>query len=115
GNYEPLDFDPLKPGAVGMVERFPIGPIAAIAPFNFPLNLVTHKVAPALATGNTLVVKPPPQCPGPALMLAEIAVAAGLPAGAFNVISADPPVAERLAVDARIKMVSCTGSSKVGW
>ncbi|HTY55678.1 MAG TPA: aldehyde dehydrogenase family protein [Candidatus Binataceae bacterium] len=115
GNYEPLDFDPTRPGAVGLVERFPIGPIAAIAPFNFPLNLVTHKVAPALATGNTLVVKPPPQCPAPAVMLAEIAAAAGLPQGAFNVVSADPGVAEQLAVDERLKMLSFTGSAKVGW
>jgi glyceraldehyde-3-phosphate dehydrogenase (NADP+) len=115
GEYEPLDLDPLHPGAVGIVERFPLGPIAAIAPFNFPLNLVTHKVAPALATGNTLVVKPPPMCPGPALMLAEIAFAAGLPAGALNVISADPPVAERLATDERIRMLSFTGSARVGW
>jgi acyl-CoA reductase-like NAD-dependent aldehyde dehydrogenase len=112
---EPLDFDPRVPGAVGIVERFPLGPIAAIAPFNFPLNLVTHKVAPALAAGNTIVVKPPPQCPGPALMLAEIGAAAGLPPGAFNVISADPPVAERLATDERFKMLSFTGSAKVGW
>ena len=115
GDYEPLDLDPLHPGAVGIVERFPLGPIAAIAPFNFPLNLVTHKVAPALATGNTLVVKPPPMCPGPALMLAEIALTAGLPAGALNVISADPPVAERLASDERIRMLSFTGSARVGW
>jgi glyceraldehyde-3-phosphate dehydrogenase (NADP+) len=115
GSYEPLDFDPLHPGAVGIVERRPLGPIAAIAPFNFPLNLVTHKVAPALATGNSIVVKPPPQCPGPALMLAEIAHAAGLPAGALNVISADPPVAERLAIDERFRMLSFTGSAKVGW
>jgi glyceraldehyde-3-phosphate dehydrogenase (NADP+) len=115
GHYEPLDFDSSRPGAVGFVERFPLGPIAAIAPFNFPLNLVTHKVAPALATGNTVVVKPPPQCPAPALMLAEIAAAAGLPAGAFNVINADPPVAERLATDERIKMLSFTGSARVGW
>src|SRR5215472_3756209 len=98
-----------------MVERFPIGPISAIAPFNFPLNLVTHKVAPAIATGNTMVVKPPPQCPGPALMLAELATEAGLPPGALNVISADPPLAERLAVDERMKMLSFTGSAKVGW
>jgi len=115
GNYEPLDFDPLRPNAVGLVERFPIGPIAAIAPFNFPLNLVTHKVAPALATGNTVVVKPPPQCPGPALMLAEIGAAAGLPPGAFNVVSADPDVAEQLAIDERLKMLSFTGSARVGW
>ena len=74
-----------------------------------------HKVAPAIATGNTMVVKPPPQCPGPALMLAELATDAGLPKGALNVISADPPVAERLAVDERIKMLSFTGSAKVGW
>ncbi len=115
GSFEPLDFDPLHAGAIGMVERFPLGPIAAIAPFNFPLNLVTHKVAPALAAGNTIVVKPPPQCPGPALMLAEIARRAGFPAGAFNVISADPPIAERLATDERFKMLSFTGSAKVGW
>jgi glyceraldehyde-3-phosphate dehydrogenase (NADP+) len=115
GSYEPLDLDPLHPDAVGMVERRPLGPIAGIAPFNFPLNLVTHKVAPALAAGNSIVVKPPPQCPAPALMLAEIALDAGLPKGAFNVISADPPIAERLATDDRIKMLSFTGSAKVGW
>jgi acyl-CoA reductase-like NAD-dependent aldehyde dehydrogenase len=115
GNFEPLDFDPARPGAVGMVERFPIGPIAAIAPFNFPLNLVAHKVAPAIATGNTLVVKPPPQCPGPAIMLAEIATQSSLPNGAINVVSADPPIAERLASDERIKMLSFTGSANVGW
>ena len=115
GNFEPLDFDALKPGAVGIVERFPLGPIAAIAPFNFPLNLVTHKVAPALACGNTLVVKPPPQCPGPALMLAEIAAGADAPAGALNVVSAEPEVAEQLALDERIKMLSFTGSAAVGW
>ncbi len=115
GNFEPLDFDPLHRGAVGLVERFPLGPIAAIAPFNFPLNLVTHKVAPAIATGNTLVVKPPPQCPRPALMLASVAREAGLPAGAFNVISADPPIAERLATDERFRMLTFTGSARVGW
>lgn len=114
-SYQPVDFEAAHTGSVGLVERFPIGPISAIAPFNFPLNLVTHKVAPAIATGNTLVVKPPPQCPGPALMLAELATEAGLPAGAINVVSADPPVAERLAVDDRIKMVTFTGSAKVGW
>jgi acyl-CoA reductase-like NAD-dependent aldehyde dehydrogenase len=108
---EPIDFEAANKGSVGIVERFPIGPISAIAPFNFPLNLVTHKVAPAIATGNTMVVKPPPQCPGPAVMLAELAAEAGLPKGALNVISADPPVAERLAVDERIKMVSFTGSA----
>ncbi len=115
GNYEPLDFDPARPEALGLVERFPIGPIAAIAPFNFPLNLVSHKVAPAIAAGNTVVVKPPPQCPGPALMMAEIGAAAGLPEGALNVVSADPDVAEQLAVDARVKMLSFTGSARVGW
>jgi acyl-CoA reductase-like NAD-dependent aldehyde dehydrogenase len=115
GSYEPLDFDPLRPGAIGMVERQPLGAIAAIAPFNFPLNLVSHKVAPALATGNTVVVKPPPQCPAPSLMLAEIALATGLPPGAFNVVSANPPIAERLVTDERLRMLSFTGSAKVGW
>jgi glyceraldehyde-3-phosphate dehydrogenase (NADP+) len=115
GRYEPLDFDPSRPGGVGIVERFPIGPVTAVAPFNFPLNLVSHKVAPALATGNTVIVKPPPHCPGPALILAEVATAAGAPAGAVNVLSADPPVAERLVTDARVKMLLFTGSTRVGW
>jgi len=115
GHYEPLDFDPARPGAVGMVERFPIGPVTAIAPFNFPLNLVSHKVAPALAAGNTVIVKPPPQCPGPALLLAEIATAAGAPPGAVNVISADPDVAERLVTDRRVRALFFTGSTRVGW
>ena len=115
GRFEPLDFDPARRGAVGIVERFPLGPIAAIAPFNFPLNLVTHKVAPALAVGNSVIVKPPPQCPGPALALAEIAAACGAPAGAVNVVSADPALAERLALDDRVRMISFTGSARVGW
>ncbi|MFZ0888687.1 MAG: aldehyde dehydrogenase family protein [Candidatus Binataceae bacterium] len=115
GNFEPLDFDPRFPAALGIVERFPLGPIAAIAPFNFPLSLVTHKVAPAIAAGNTIVVKPPPQCPGPALVLAQLATESGLPRGAFNAISAHPPVAETLATDDRLKMLSFTGSAAVGW
>lgn len=115
GRFEPLDFDPARRGAVGIVERFPLGLITAIAPFNFPLNLVTHKVAPALAAGNSVIVKPPPQCPGPALALAEIAAACGAPSGAVNVISAEPPLAERLALDDRVRMISFTGSARVGW
>lgn len=113
--YEPLDFDPLCPNARGIVERFPLGTIAAIGPFNFPLNLLAHKIAPAIATGNSVIAKPPPQCPAPALILAELARDAGLPDGTLNVISADPPIAERLATDPRVAMVSFTGSAAVGW
>jgi acyl-CoA reductase-like NAD-dependent aldehyde dehydrogenase len=95
--------------------RFPIGPIAAIAPFNFPLNLVAHKLAPAIAVGCPVVLKPPMQAPVTALKLAEICFEAGWPRAALSVVHAQPEVAERMATDERIRLLSFTGSAKVGW
>lgn len=99
----------------GVVKRYPIGPIASITPFNFPLNLVAHKVAPALAAGNTVVHKSPPQTPITSIMLAEMLLDSGIAEGAVNVISCGNEIAEELVVDPRMKMLSFTGSPKVGW
>ncbi|MTV11822.1 MULTISPECIES: aldehyde dehydrogenase family protein [Bradyrhizobium] len=100
---------------IGIARRFPIGPILAIAPFNFPLNLVLHKVAPALAVGNSVVLKPAPQTPLTSLLLAEILTEAGLPKGALSVVHCSVPLAEQMVKDDRFAMVTFTGSAKVGW
>ena len=100
---------------IGIARRFPIGPILAIAPFNFPLNLVLHKVAPALAVGNSVVLKPAPQTPLTSLLLAEILREAGLPEGALTVVHCAVPLAEKMVRDDRFEMVTFTGSAKVGW
>jgi len=99
----------------GIVRRFPVGPLASITPFNFPLNLVAHKIAPALAAGNTVVHKSPMQTPITSVMLAEILANAGVPEGAANLISCSNEIAEKLITDSRLKMLSFTGSPKVGW
>ncbi len=109
------DGDPRGNGLTARVEQFPIGVIAAISPFNFPLNLVAHKVAPAIATANPVVLKPPPQAPLAAFRLAELLTRAGLPPGALQVLHLPIPLAERLATDPRIGMLSFTGSAPVGW
>lgn len=100
---------------IGIARRFPIGPILAIAPFNFPLNLVLHKVAPALAVGNSVVLKPAPQTPLTSLLLAEVLTEAGLPNGALSVVHCSVPLAEQMVKDDRFAMVTFTGSAKVGW
>ncbi len=93
----------------------PLGLIYAITPFNFPLNLVAHKVAPALAAGNTTVQKPSPKTPLCSLLLAEIAREAGMPPGALNVINCSNERAAQLAADQRFRMLTFTGSAAVGW
>ena len=109
------DADPRGEGMTARVERFPIGVIAAIAPFNFPLNLVAHKVAPAIAAGNSVVLKPPPQAPLAAFRLAELLTRAGLPPGGLQVLHLPIAVAERFARDEAFAMLSFTGSAGVGW
>ncbi len=94
---------------------FPLGVIAAITPFNFPLNLVAHKIAPAIASGNTIVLKPAPQTPLTSFMLADIMREAGLPNGVLNVVPCDNDVAEVLVMHESVKMLSFTGSAAVGW
>ncbi|HEY9165935.1 MAG TPA: aldehyde dehydrogenase family protein [Candidatus Kryptonia bacterium] len=115
GEVVPLDLAIGSEKRWGIVRRYPIGPIASITPFNFPLNLVAHKIAPALAAGNSVVHKSPPQTPITSVLLAEIISDAGVPDGALNVISCDNQVAEKLAADVRLKMLSFTGSPRVGW
>lgn len=102
-------------GKTAFTKRFPIGVIAAITPFNFPLNLVLHKVAPAMAVGCPVVLKPAPQAPLSSLALAKMIAEIGWPEGAFNVLMCGVLVAEKLVKDARVAMLSFTGSDKVGW
>jgi acyl-CoA reductase-like NAD-dependent aldehyde dehydrogenase len=100
---------------LGLVRRVPVGPVLAITPFNFPLNLVAHKLAPAVAAGCPVVLKPASQTPSPALMLAGILAEAGLPAGALSVIPSRGADAEALASDERFALLTFTGSMTVGW
>jgi acyl-CoA reductase-like NAD-dependent aldehyde dehydrogenase len=115
GEWLPLDRVAGGAGRAGIVRRFPIGPIAAITPFNFPLNLVAHKVAPAIAAGCTIVQKPSPHSPLCSLMLGELVEQAGWPAGALNVLSLSDEDAQKMASDERFKLLSFTGSAAVGW
>ncbi len=114
---ELLDVDAFSSGEghLGLVRRFPLGVISAITPFNFPLNLVAHKVAPCLATGNTMVVKPATKTPLTSLLLAEVLVEAGLPPGQINFVTCSNEDAARLVTDERVKKVTFTGSPTVGW
>ena len=115
GEYLPLDWQEYTAGRWGIVKRFPIGPIAGITPFNFPLNLVAHKVAPAIAAGCPMVLKPAPQTPLSSLLMAEVVQQAGWPDGALNVIPLSNDDAALLVTDDRIKLISFTGSVAVGW
>jgi len=115
GEYLPLDWQEYTAGRWGIVRRFPLGPIAGITPFNFPLNLVAHKVAPAIAAGCSIVLKPAPQTPLSALLLAETIQEAGWPDGALNVLPLSNDDAGLLVTDDRLKMISFTGSAAVGW
>jgi acyl-CoA reductase-like NAD-dependent aldehyde dehydrogenase len=115
GEYLPLDWQEFTAGRWGIVRRFPLGPIAGITPFNFPLNLVAHKVAPAIAAGCPLVLKPAPQTPLTALLLAEAVQQAGWPDGGLNVLPLSNEDTGLLVTDDRIKLISFTGSAAVGW
>lgn len=115
GDVVPMDVSPGMDHHLGILRRVPMGPVLGITPFNFPLNLVAHKVAPCLAVGNPIVLKPAPQTPLTALLLGEIVLEAGLPPGALNVLPCDNGVAERMVGDPRFKVLSFTGSAAVGW
>ena len=115
GEVVPLDWSPGMESYWGVTRRFPIGPILGITPFNFPLNLVVHKVAPALAAGNSILIKPAPQTPLTALLLGDLLMEAGVPPGGLNVLPCDNSVAEQMVVDPRFKLLSFTGSAPVGW
>ncbi len=116
GETIPLDLTEGNENRWGLVQRFPVGPVLAITPFNFPLNLVAHKVAPALAAGCPVIVKPAPQTPFTALALGEVILKAGWPEEALAVLTlADVDTAWLAEKEDRIKLVSFTGSAKVGW
>jgi len=115
GDVIPLDLLPSSKGRFGIVRRFPIGPIAGISPFNFPLNLALHKVAPAIASGNTIVLKPPTLAPLTMLYIAKLADEVGVPKGVLNVLPMDRTTGDRLVADDRFKLLSFTGSPDVGW
>jgi len=115
GEVVPLDLAIGSERRWGVVRRYPIGPIASITPFNFPLNLVAHKVAPALAVGNTVIHKSPPQTPITSVLLGEILMDSGITDGAMNIIACSNEIAEKLTADPRVKMLSFTGSPRVGW
>ncbi|HEY6766776.1 MAG TPA: aldehyde dehydrogenase family protein [Candidatus Sulfotelmatobacter sp.] len=115
GEYLPLDWQESTAGRWGIVRRFPVGPVAGITPFNFPLNLVAHKVAPAIAAGCPIVLKPAPQTPLCSLLLAECVQQAGWPDGGLNVVPLSNEDTGLLVTDERIKLVSFTGSVPVGW
>lgn len=115
GEVMPADVSAAGQGNLLLYRRVPRGVVGAIAPFNFPLNLVAHKVAPALAVGAPIVLKPSHQAPGAALLLTELIEELGLPGGGLSTLHALPDVAEQLARDARIAILSFTGSDRVGF
>jgi acyl-CoA reductase-like NAD-dependent aldehyde dehydrogenase len=116
GETVPMDASPAGQGKLAFTMRLPIGVIGAISPFNFPLNLVAHKIAPALAAGCPVVLKPASTTPLSALFLARLAEEAGLPAGWLNVVSgASSEIGDELVGDDRVKLITFTGSGDVGW
>ncbi len=115
GEVIPLDLMASSRGRVGLTRRFPLGPVAAISPFNFPLNLAAHKLAPAIAAGDSIVLKPPSKDPLTMLTVAEIVDGAGLPRGAVSVLPMTRALGDRMVADERFRLLSFTGSPAVGW
>ncbi|GAS94038.1 gamma-aminobutyraldehyde dehydrogenase [Mycolicibacterium canariasense] len=104
----------LSEGYTSMIVRRPVGPVLGIAPWNFPMIMALWKIGPAIAAGNTIVVKPAPTTPSSTLLIAELAVQAGIPAGVLEVVTGDREVGEALVADERIQLVSITGSTRAG-
>lgn len=115
GEIMDLDWAPGGEERVGLVRRFPKGVIAGISPFNFPLNLVAHKIGPAMAAGNTIVIKPASATPIIALMLAELIDKTEYPTGAVSILPGSSKESAPLLEDPRVKLITFTGSSEVGW
>jgi acyl-CoA reductase-like NAD-dependent aldehyde dehydrogenase len=115
GDLQRLDTDAPATGRLAVVRRFPRGPVLGIAPFNFPLNLVAHKVAPAIAVGAPILVKPAPATPLTALLLGEIIAETGLPSRMFSVLPVPNDKMSSLVTDPRLPVISFTGSGPVGW
>ncbi len=115
GELQRLDTEAATKGRMAIIRRFPTGPVLGITPFNFPLNLVAHKVAPAIAVGAPVIVKPAPSTPLNALLLGEIMAETNLPKGSWSVLPIDNADAPALVADPRLPIVSFTGSDKVGF
>jgi glyceraldehyde-3-phosphate dehydrogenase (NADP+) len=115
GELIPLDLNTASEKRWGITRRFPAGPVFGVSPFNFPLNLVAHKIAPSIAAGNPVILKPASKTPITALMLGDIIVEAGLPEGGLSVLPCRGKVAETIVTDTRIRVFSFTGSVPVGW
>src|SRR5918992_5528110 len=115
GEWLPLDWAPANKGRHGIVRRYAIGPVAGISPFNFPLNLAAHKLAPAIAAGCSIVLKPPSKDPLTMLTVAEIVDGVGLPPGAVSILPMTRELGDRMVADDRFKLLSFTGSPSVGW
>ncbi|WP_132111837.1 aldehyde dehydrogenase family protein [Actinocrispum wychmicini] len=115
GVLQRLDTEPGGEGRIALVRRFPKGPVLGISPFNFPLNLVAHKVAPAIAVGAPILIKPAPRTPLSALVLGDLLAETDLPAGAFSVLPVGNEATAALVRDPRLPVVSFTGSGPVGW
>jgi acyl-CoA reductase-like NAD-dependent aldehyde dehydrogenase len=115
GEIVPLDWLPGTERHEGHVRRVPLGPIAGISPFNFPLNLVAHKLAPAIAAGNPIILRPASQTPISALELGRLVLEAGWPAEAISVVPSATDAAAPLIEDDRIRLLTFTGSPAVGW
>ncbi|MBL7906505.1 MAG: aldehyde dehydrogenase family protein [Bacteroidales bacterium] len=113
--YLSLDWTPAGERKEGLVKYFPVGVVAGIAPFNFPLNLAVHKLAPAIAAGCPVIIKPSSSTPLSTLLLSEIIAETGLPEGAVSVLPMDRETGNRLVTDPRIALLSFTGSPEVGW
>lgn len=115
GEVQPLDISARAKGYMGMWKRVPIGPCSFISPFNFPLNLAAHKIAPALAVGCPFVIKPASKTPLGTIIMGEVLAETNLPEGAFSVLPASRDGADLFTVDERLKLISFTGSPGVGW
>jgi acyl-CoA reductase-like NAD-dependent aldehyde dehydrogenase len=115
GEVQPLDISPRARGYQGMWKRVPIGPCSFISPFNFPLNLAAHKIAPAIAVGCPFVMKPASRTPLGAIIMGEILAETNLPKGAFSILPAARDGADLFTTDERLKLLSFTGSPDVGW
>jgi acyl-CoA reductase-like NAD-dependent aldehyde dehydrogenase len=114
GRHIPLDGSPMGAGKLAVLLRFPVGVVAAITPFNAPFNLAAHKIAPAIAAGNSIVLKPPPQAPLIVHRLVELFVEAGVPAGMLNVVYGGADIGAALVADPRVDFITFTGSSRAG-
>ncbi len=115
GEIIPLDWSPQTKKRWGLIRRFPIGVVAGITPFNFPLNLVAHKIAPAIASGNPVIIRPASQVSITSLLLGKIISESGLPGGGINIVPCGYKEASPLLEDERVKKVTFTGSPEIGW